>query len=234
MAILKPRPISWLNGRIVDESGKATPELFRFIRDLVSKTDPTLTQVGQFNSSAPVQGRSEGVGATVSQLTPAGLLVSADKVAADGATFARVNSTALTANNVDLTKPGVVGPLGSAKINQNVMNNYSNNAMVDSIDNGVNATIRVYGPGGPGTTWHQFIGATIGPELPSFSGTFAYGTDFNVYYDGVSFHTSTNGSDTLPDGIQFSGSGHTVNAGGAGGTSGGGGAGGGGGGSARK
>lgn len=234
MAILKPRPISWLNGRIVDESGKATPELFRFIRDLVSKTDPTLTQVGQFNSSAPVQGRSEGVGVTVQQLTNTGLLTDADKVAADGATFGRTSVDALNANRVDLSKVGVIGPLGSAKINQNVMNNYSNNATVDSIDNGVNATIRVYGPGGPGTTWHQFIGSTVGPEIASFSGTAPYSVDRNVYFDGVSFFISANGSDTLPDGILFSGSLHTVAAGGAGGTGGGGGAGGGGGGSQRK
>jgi hypothetical protein len=92
-----------------------------------------------------------------------------------------VVQTALTANQPDLSKAGVVGQAPSSKIVKNVMNNYSNNATVDSIDNGVNATIRVYGPGGPGTTWHQFIGAAIGPENAAFSGTAAYDTDFNVY-----------------------------------------------------
>jgi hypothetical protein len=115
------------------------------------------------------------------------------------------------------------------------MNNYSNNATVDSIDNGVNATIRVYGPGGPGTTWHQFIGAAIGPENAAFSGTAAYDTDFNVYLDASNvFHITAIGSETLPDSVQFSGALHTVQAGGAGGTGGGGGSSGGGGGNGQS
>lgn len=234
---LNPQPRSFL-GRgapLIDpKTGRPTRDFEQALIELFARTDPTLTRLGQVQATAPVTGRTEGVGTTVSKLTPAGLLISADHVAADGATFGRTSVNALTANNVDLSKAGVVGPLGSAKINQNVMNNYSNNAMVDSIDNGVNATIRVYGPGGPGTTWHQFIGSAIGPEIASFSGTAPYSVDRNVYFDGTSYFISANGSDTLPDGIKFSGSLHTVAAGGAGGVPGGGTPGGGSGGSARK
>ncbi|SRR6266550_3124014 len=59
MAVSKPRPISWSRGPIVDSDGKPTPEMLRLIRDLVSKTDPALTQLGK--------------------------LVSTDQIAADGA-----------------------------------------------------------------------------------------------------------------------------------------------------
>jgi hypothetical protein len=204
------------------------------------KTRQALTILGQIQASTKIQGRTEGIGTTLTNLNPDGSVNSLDNVH-DGTNYQRPLATALTAGQVDLGKAGVVGQVTSAKIGdkqvlsskiiQNVMGNYSNNATVDSIDNGVNATVRVYGPGGPGTSWHQFIGATIGPEIPAFSGTAAYGTDFNVYLDAAnSYHITPNGSETLPDGIQFSGSLHTVSAGGGGGILGGGGPGGGGGG----
>jgi hypothetical protein len=115
------------------------------------------------------------------------------------------------------------GIIASVKLNRNVMNNYSNNATVDSIDGGSNATIRVYGPGGPGTTWHQNIGKTLSAELPAFQGGASYNTQYFVYYDGLAYHISSQALDTYPDGLYFAGSVLTVGSGGGGGATGGGG-----------
>lgn len=217
-------------GPIVDEKGQPTAPFMRQLNLWRRQLANGLSQIGELVGRVP--GRNVGLPAVVQNLTDNGIVNSLDNVN-DGVVHGRTLQTALTANQVDLSKVGVVGQVGSAKIVQNVMYNYSNNATVDSIDNGTNATIRVYGPGGVGTSWHQFIGAVIGPEIPAFAGTAAYSTDYYVYYDG-SYHITTAGADTLPDGILFSGALHTVAAGGAGGTGGGGGAGGGGGGNQRK
>lgn len=80
----------------------------RFMHDVLTRIEKSLTNLGQIQSVAPVTGRTEGIGTTVTQLNSSGLLVDADKVAADGATFGRINMTALTTNNVDLSKAGVV------------------------------------------------------------------------------------------------------------------------------
>lgn len=89
---LNPQPRSFL-GRgapLIDpKTGRPTRDFEQALIELFARTDPTLTRLGQVQASAPVTGRTEGVGTTVSQLTPTGLLVSADKVAADGATFLR-------------------------------------------------------------------------------------------------------------------------------------------------
>lgn len=230
---VNPQPLDFLKGPIVDSNGRPTREFLNWIIHRVEiplapvvTRDPSITKVGQIQSTATVKGRVEGIGTTVQQLTPTGQLANADQVAADGPTFGRIKNTALTANQVDLTKAGVLGPMGSAKLSQNVMFNYSNNATVDSIDNGTNATVRVYGPGGVGTTWHQFIGNQVSQEYPAFSGTTAYNQDTWVYFDGISFFITTTPSNTLTDGLRFCAKIHTVASGGGGGTGGGGGAGG--------
>jgi hypothetical protein len=221
------RPIDFSLPLVDPQTGRIAKGWMRLIEDLVKSRDQTVTDAGQIHDVAPIKGRTEGIGITAQRLNATGQLISADHVAADGVNFGRVKTTALTVNQVDLAKAGVIGPLGSAKINQNVMFNYSNNATVDSIDNGTNATVRVYGPGGVGTTWHQFIGSVIGPEQPAFSGTTAYSQDTYVFFNGSVFTISTVAKDTLADGLLFCAALHTVAAGGAGGTSGGGGSGGG-------
>lgn len=260
----RPSPtFSQLRDPIVDpKTGMLTRGMLKKFNEWEQKLNAIATLAGQLNAQVSLQGKTATLADTTQNLGDDGKFDSLDNVN-DGVVHGRTLQTALTANQVDLSKVGVVGQVasgkianlavingkiadqavgstkiadqavGSPKIVQNVMYNYSNNATVDSIDNGVNATIRVYGPGGVGTTWHQFIGAVVGPEIPAFSGAFAYSTDFFVYYDG-SYHVTLVGSDTLPDGILFSGSLHTVAAGGAGGSGGGGGAGGGGGGNQRK
>lgn len=89
---LNPQPRSFL-GRgapLIDpKTGRPTRDFEQALIELFARTDPTLTRLGQVQASAPVTGRTEGVGTTVSQLTPVGQLVSADQVAADGAAFLR-------------------------------------------------------------------------------------------------------------------------------------------------
>lgn len=205
---LNPQPRNWL-GRgapIVDpKTGRPSREFEEALMELFAKTDPTLTRRGQVQSVAPITGRTEGIGTTVQQLTPAGLLVNADQVAADGPTYGRVNGTALTANNVDLTKNGVVGPLGTPKIDNNMPLNATNNATVDSINAGASATARVYGPGGVGSNWVAFKGS-LQTSLPSGSVTgLAYSTNYYIYWNGSSFQSSTTAFLVLPDGFIFAG-----------------------------
>lgn len=228
-----PLPNRWQRGSIVDKNGQPTPEFARYLRDLEQKTGPTLNTNGQVQSTAKVSGRTEKIGITLQNITPSGLFNSLGNVAdasidhlTDSATFARVSTLALSGNQVDLSAAGVIRQVPSSKIVPNSMLNYSNNATCDSIDNGVNATIRVYGAaGGPGTTWNLTIGLLTQPNLPSFSGAFNYSTDYIVYWDGSSFHVilATNAFPALADNISFTAFIHTVAAGGGGGVSGGGG-----------
>lgn len=78
------------------------------VRDMFTRMDKVLTNLGEVQAVAPVKGRTEGLGVTVTNLNSTGQLKTADNIAADGVTFARVNAAALTANNVDLAKAGVV------------------------------------------------------------------------------------------------------------------------------
>lgn len=139
------------------------------------------------------------------------------------------------------------GALRSTSMLANPQLNISNFATVDSIDNGVNATIRVYGPGGVGTSFQRIVGSShVGPDgTPNTvypAGTlvgFTYNFDYYVMFDTVTLLYSVvdpaaNYPDTLPDTSAFVGTLHTVSAGGGGGTGGGGGNGGGGGGGRTK
>lgn len=220
---------------LVDEKGNVRGGWQRWFSDTHKKLSNVITLAGELAGNTGIQGRSGVILGITQELTDTGLFSSLDKVQ-EGAIFGKTKQIALTSGAVDLGKAGVVGQLGSPKIIENVMFNYSNNATVDSVDNGVDATIRVYGTtGGVGTTWHQFIGAEIGPEIPALSSSgHAYSSDFYVYYDGTSYFVTQLAYETLPDGILFSGSVTTVASGGGGGSSGGGGGGGGGGGSQRK
>lgn len=194
-----------LRGPLVDEKGNPSRDFLKKLQEYETKLANTITLVGQIASGAVIQGRSEGIGTTASQLNTTGQLVTADAVAADGATFGRVNGTALTANNVDLTKSGVVGPLGTPKIDNNMPLNATNNATVDSINAGASATARVYGPGGVGSNWVAFRGS-LQTSLSSGSVTgLAYSTNYYIYWNGSSFQSSTTAFLVLPDGFIFAG-----------------------------
>lgn len=88
---IQPQPLAWHRTPIVDEQGYIQPDFLRWLQYLEAKTGPTLTLAGQFQNQAPISGRTEPIGTTAQHLTAAGLLDTADSVAADGAAFVRVN-----------------------------------------------------------------------------------------------------------------------------------------------
>lgn len=238
-----PLPLRQIRGPIVDKNGHPTMDFLRWLAALEQKTGPALDIKGQVQSTTKIAGRTEQIGTTVGKIDSGGLVLATgldftraytnktlDNIN-DGATFGRVSNTALSGNQVDLAASGVIHQAPSSKIVNNAMLNYSNNATCDSIDNGVNATIRVYGAaGGPGTTWNLTIGSLTQPSLASFSGAFNYNTDYIVYWNGSSFQVilASNALPALSDNISFTAVIHTVSAGGGGGVSGGGGTSGGG------
>lgn len=118
---------------------------------------------------------------------------------------------------------------GSENIAPNVPTNRRNNATVDSIDQGggTGTTIRVYGPGGMGSTWKTSTGfGDLTYPYLTLSNK-AYSTTYYVCYDGAQLVASTVSFDVLPDGYIWCGQITTVAMGGGGGTGGGGGSGGG-------
>lgn len=145
----------------------------------------------------------------------------------------QIYSSATTCGPVGVSS----GFLRSTSGAPNMALNTSNNCTVDSIDNGTNATIRVYGPGGVGTTWIHFDGQGGQTTLPYSTITAPYNTDMIVLYSTANglqaFPTATQYINALQDTLLFSGKLHTVSAGGGGGSSGGGGGSDGGGGGGR-
>jgi len=122
------------------------------------------------------------------------------------------------------------GLAGSGDIQTNAPFNYTNNATVDSIDAGTSATVRIYGPGGVGSSWTRFAGnANTSYPAGTITGL-SYSTAYYVTYNGTSYSASNVTTATMPDNLVWSGKVTTVAAGGVGGIPGGGGGGGGGGG----
>ncbi len=119
------------------------------------------------------------------------------------------------------------GLVGSGNLALNVPLNSTNNATVDSVDAGSSATIRIYGPGGVGSSWMRFSGQ--GTEtFPGGSVTgLAYSTSYYVVWNGSAYLAFTQQSQVTSDSYVFVGKPTTVASGGSGGNSGGGGTGGG-------
>jgi len=126
------------------------------------------------------------------------------------------------------TPSGVAGGLvGSSNLPANVPLNSTNNATVDSVDGGSSATIRIYGPGGVGSSWMRFSGqGTETYPAGSITGL-AYSTAYYVIWNGAAYLALTQMSQAMSDGYVFVGKPTTVASGGSGGSSGGGGTGGG-------
>lgn len=123
------------------------------------------------------------------------------------------------------------GFLRSTAAAPNMALNSHNNATVDSIDAGSDATIRVYGPGGPGNSFVRYDGQTGQTTIPA--GTLLhqpYATQLWVIYstaNGYQAFTSAQYQSAIIDGALFAGLVTTVASGGGGGVSGGGSTGGG-------
>ena len=119
------------------------------------------------------------------------------------------------------------GFLRSTSAAPNMAVNSTNNATVNSIDAGSSATIRVYGPGGPGTSWIRFDGQGGQTTIPSGTLTGrAYATTYWVVYatdTGYATYTLSQFNSVLTDQVLWAGKMTTVSAGGGGGSAGGGG-----------
>jgi hypothetical protein len=115
----------------------------------------------------------------------------------------------------------------------NVPYNTSNNATVDSIAENGAATIRVYGPGGDGSSFTRYVGAVPSTMSAAHITGLAFSTSYYVIFDTGSrtYQALTNYNSTLADAYIFVGNAVTCVAtytGGTGGTGSGGSAGGGG------
>ena len=120
------------------------------------------------------------------------------------------------------------GLVGSTNLPLNVPLNSTNNATVDSVDGGSSATIRIYGPGGVGSSWTRFSGqGTEGFPAGSITGL-AYSTSYYVVWSGSAYLAFAQQSQAVSDSYVFVGRPTTVASGGGGGNSGGGGSSGGG------
>jgi hypothetical protein len=92
------------------------------------------------------------------------------------------------------------GLQSSAATQPNVSLNQSNFATVDSIGAGAAATVRVYGSGGPGSSWTSILG-TSSKVLPA--GTILnvpYGSNLYVAWDGSKYQTKPSLTQVFPDG----------------------------------
>lgn len=87
----------------------------------------------------------------------------------------------------------------SAAHNPAIPLNQSNFATIDSIGAGGSATIRIYGSGGPGSSWTSILG-TNSKVIPA--GTIlnvAYGANLYVAYDGSKYQTKPTLTQVFPD-----------------------------------
>lgn len=99
-----------------------------------------------------------------------------------------------------LANPVSSGLASSAASNPNLSLNQSNFATIDSIANGAAATVRIYGPGGPGTSWTRILGSRS-EVIPG--GTIlgaAYGANLYIAWDGDRYQAKSILTETFPDG----------------------------------
>lgn len=68
-----PKPLAWARVPIVNpKSGMMTRDFLRYLQTLELKTGPTLNDNGEIETTAPVSGRTEGLGDTVGNLDSLG------------------------------------------------------------------------------------------------------------------------------------------------------------------
>lgn len=111
----------------------------------------------------------------------------------------------------------------SANLPANVPLNNANSATVDSLDAGSSATVRIYGAGGPGSSWTRATGFGAATMPAGTLAGLSYATKYYVLWNGVAYFATTQYQQALGDNNIWAGSVTTVASGGGGGTSGGGG-----------
>lgn len=110
-------------------------------------------------------------------------------------------------------KIGGAGEIPSESLSAKSVVNISNDAMVDWVDvNAASGTVRVYGPGGVGSSWNRFEGTatgfrTVGPFLATTITGKAYNQRYYVAYDPMTslYLCATDYRETLRDGLFFVG-----------------------------
>lgn len=219
-------PASILTGKIIDEHGQATPAFIRFLQDTMRRTQNTLNIQGQITAPTEIAGRAGSVGSALINIDAGGVVL------APGVDLARpyTNKTFQHIDGKADLGTQVENQLASVNQANNCPTNVTNFCTVDSIDNGVSATVRVYGIGGVGTTWTRLVGTLSEGPYPALSQAgLSYATVYYVMFDpvAVTFSVTTSFANSLDDKFIFCGKLTTVSSGGGGGTSGGGGSGGG-------
>jgi hypothetical protein len=136
----------------------------------------------------------------------------------------QIYSSATTCGPIGVSSGFLRSTSGAANSSTNTLNN----ATVDSVDAGGSATVRIYGPGGVGSSWIRFDGQN--GQTAVSAGTVAgmsYSTAYVVVYSSATgyqaFLKTTQYTNALPDNLYFAGIVTTVASGGGGGSSGGGG-----------
>lgn len=103
----------------------------------------------------------------------------------------------------------------SSQLPANVPVNNSSSGFLDSVDAGSNATIRVYGGGGPGTSWTRQTGYGSATRPAGSILGLAYATLYYVLYHAGSYLATTSYTNTLPDDYEWVGVIYTCSVGGA-------------------
>lgn len=94
----------------------------------------------------------------------------------------------------------------SAGIPPNVPANTTNTATIDSVDAGTSVLVRIYGPGGVGTSYNRLTGfGSLARPNGTISGL-AYTTAYCILWTGTSYTAATTYPATLPDGYEVVGS----------------------------
>ena len=79
-----PSTFAAIRSPIVGKDGMPTWTFLQKLLEYEKKLQNTLTLLGEIASGTVIQGRTEGIGTTVTKLNSAGLLTDADQIAADG------------------------------------------------------------------------------------------------------------------------------------------------------
>jgi hypothetical protein len=104
--------------------------------------------------------------------------------------------------NSFVTLPGAVssGRQSSAATENNLSLNQSNFATIDSVAAGDTATVRIYGSGGPGSSWARVAGSASQTVPGGTVLNVAYGANLYVAWDGAQYQTKPALTQTFPDG----------------------------------
>lgn len=133
-----------------------------------------------------------------------------------------------TGSSAASTAANILAVQSSAQLPPNAQTAATNNATIDSVDAGADATARIYGPTGVGNGYLRYTGYNpSGSSRPygTVSGL-VYATVYYILYTGAAYIGVTSYPSTLPDGYEFVAKMTTCAGGGGGGVDGGGGTGG--------